>query len=117
MNKPAEVELDQCLKPPDARGFPQLHAFSDTGDRGFGTCIFLRWETTDGVKLTFVASKAFVAPLKHKSTPKKELMGAIAMSRLVEEVVKDSFELKRFWVDSKVVIYWLTSQSSRFIPS
>ncbi|CAB4029375.1 PREDICTED: uncharacterized protein LOC107334477 [Paramuricea clavata] len=41
------------------------------------------------------------------------------MSRLVEEVVKAlkySLKLKRFWVDSKVVIYWLTSQSSRFIP-
>ena len=41
------------------------------------------------------------------------------MSRLDEEVVKTlkySFKLKRFWIDSKVVIYWLTSQSSGFIP-
>ncbi|CAB4029376.1 Hypothetical predicted protein [Paramuricea clavata] len=37
MNKLAEVELDRCLKPSDARGFAQLHAFSDAGDRGFGT--------------------------------------------------------------------------------
>ena len=40
--------------------------------------------------------------------PKKELIGAVAMSRLVEEVIKAlkySFELKQFWIDSKVVIY------------
>ena len=46
-------------------------------------------------------------------------MGAIAMSRLVDEVITAlgySFHFKRFWVDSKVVIHWLKSRSSRFIP-
>ena len=119
MNKLTDVELDRCLRPTTAKDDPQLHAFLDAGDRGFGTCIFLRWETDETVQLNFVAAKAFVAPLEHKSTPKMELMGAIAMSRLVDEVITAlgySFHFKRFWVDSKVVIHWLKSQSSRFIP-
>ena len=63
MNKLTDVELDRCLKPSTAKGNPQLHSFSDAGNRGFGTCIFLRWETEGRVELTFVAAKAFVAPL------------------------------------------------------
>ena len=106
INKLTDVELDRCLKPATAKGNPQLHAFSDAGDRGFGTCIFLRWETDGTAQLTFVAGKAFVVPLKRKSTPKMELMGAIGYS----------FHFKRFWVDSKVVIHWLKSRSSRFVP-
>ena len=34
INKLTDVELDQCLKPTTAKGNPQLHTFSDAGDRG-----------------------------------------------------------------------------------
>ena len=70
-----------------------------------------------GIEIWFVAAKAFVAPLKHKTTPWIELIGAVTMSRLVDEIVQAleyKFEFKRFWVDSEVVIYWLLSQSNRY---
>ena len=70
MNKLTDVELDRCLKPATAKGDPQLHAFSHARDRGFGTCIFLTWETDRMVQLTFVAAKAFVVSLKDKSIQK-----------------------------------------------
>lgn len=54
------------------------------------------------IQLTFVAAEAFVAPLKHKTTLKMELMGTIVMSRLVDEVGY-SFRFKRFWVYRKVL--------------
>ena len=66
---------------------PQLHAFSDAGNKAYGTCCFLRWETEEGVQIKFVTAKAFVAPLKYKTTPRLELMGAIAMNRIVTEVI------------------------------
>ncbi|XP_077971771.1 uncharacterized protein LOC120339891 [Styela clava] len=119
MSKLAQVSTPRCLKPENTTGPPQLHAFSDGGDLAYGTCVFLRWPTTGGVKLTFVAAKGFVAPLKHKSTPRKELMGAIGMSRLVHEISKAlpyNIAFKYFWTDSKVVIYWLNSQSGKFKP-
>ena len=98
---------------------PQLHAFSDGGDEAFGTCIFIRWVTTEGVQLRFVAAKAFVAPLKRKSIPKVELMGVIAMSRLTTEIVDAlglTFMFIRFWIDSEVVLYWLFSESCLYKP-
>ena len=56
MNELIHVEFDGNLKPATAKGNPQLHAFSDVGDRGFGTCIFFRWEIDGTVQLTFVAA-------------------------------------------------------------
>ena len=113
------VSLDRCLKPPNVIEAPQLHAFSDGGDDAFGTCIFIRWVTTEGVQLRFVAAKAFVAPLKRKSIPKVELMGVIAMSRLTTEIVDAlglTFMFIRFWIDSEVVLYWLFSESCLYKP-
>ena len=114
-----DVALERCLKPPNVKGFPQLHAFSDGGNDAFGTCAFIRWETTEGIELRFVAAKAFVAPLKRKSTPRVELMAAVAMSRLTDEIINAlsySFKFIRFWTDSEVVLYWLFSESCLYKP-
>ena len=119
MKKLFRFKTQRCLKPDDTVGPPQLHGFSDGGDDAFGTCIFLRWETTSGIQLRFVAAKAYVAPLKHKTTPRLELMGAVTMGRLMQEVaiaLPYKFDHQVFWIDSEVVIYWLNSTSSRYKP-
>ena len=112
-----EISTDKCLKPEGVTGPPQLHAFSDSGEDAFGSCVFIRWPTVCGIEIRLIAAKAFVAPLKRKTTPGIELMGAVTMSRLVDEIVEAleyQFEVKRFWVDNEVVIYWLLSQSNRY---
>ena len=119
MQKLLNFKLTRCLKPEAVMGSPQLHGFSDGGDDAYGTCVFIRWPTTAGVKIMLVAAKAFVAPLKHKTTPRLELMGAVAMGRLISEIeiaLSYQFEYKRFWIDSKIVIYWLKSTSSKYKP-
>ena len=112
-----EINTDKCLKPKRGIGPPQLHAFSDGGEDAYGSCVFIRWPAVCGIEIRFVAAKAFVAPLKRKTTPLIELMGTVTMSRLVDEVVQAleyKFEFERFWVDSEVVICWLLSQSNRY---
>ena len=119
MQKLLNFKLTRCLKPEAVMGSPQLHGFSDGGDDAYGTCVFIRWPTTAGVKIMLVAAKAFVAPLKHKTTPRLEPMGAVAMGRLISEIeiaLSYQFEYKRFWIDSKIVIYWLKSTSSKYKP-
>ena len=86
MKKLQNFKITRCLKPEGVTGSPQLHGFSDGGNEAYGTCVFIRWPTPSGIQIRFVAAKAFVAPLKHKTTPRLELMGAIAMGRLVSEV-------------------------------
>ena len=116
----SKLRIRRCLQPSNTTGPPQLHAFSDGGDLAFGTCVFIRWPTPDGFEIVFVAAKAFVAPLKRKTTPRLELMGAVAMGRLVTEVLRTlsyQFEYSLFWMDSEVVMYWLNSSSLSSNPS
>ena len=114
-----KLQLKRCLKPVDVTAPPQLHAFSDGGNDAFGTCVFLRWETVHRIEISFVSAKAFVAPLKQKTIPRLELMGAVAMSRLTSEIERAlGYEVKskRFWIDNEVVIYWLMSESRKYKP-
>ena len=108
------INIKRCFKP----GYRET-AFSDGGNEVYGTYIFIRWPTSDGTEIVFVAAKAFVAPLKYKTTPRLELMAAVAMVRLTKEVettLDYPFEFKNFWTDSRVIIYWLLSLSSRYKP-
>lgn len=115
-----EISHDRCMKPENAVGKPQLHGFSDGGVLAFGTCIFLRWELTNGqFTCKFVASKAFVAPLKRRSIPRLELMGCVGMTRLVKSVedsLRTEFEKKVLWVDSTTVLTWLKSPPRIYKP-
>ena len=120
MEKLRDFPIRRCLKPSNVTSeAPQLHGFSDGGDKAFGTCIFVRWQTTTGIEIRFVAAKAFVAPLKHKTTPRLELMGAVAMGRLMKEVesaLPYDFGMRTLWIDSEVVIHWVNSVSNRHKP-
>ena len=82
-----EIEINRCLKPAGTIGLPQIHAFADAGDHAYGACVFIRWNTTEGINVKLISSKAFVAPLKQKTTPQLELMGTIAMSRLTTTIM------------------------------
>ena len=57
MNSLSNVQIKRCIKPENAIGYPQIHAFSDGGDKAFGTCVFLRWQTSNGYVLTFIFRK------------------------------------------------------------
>ena len=120
IEKLENIVLKRCMRPANATGPPQLHAFSDGGDLAFGTCVFLRWPTSSGIKIVFVAAKAFVAPLKLKTVPRLELMAAIAMGRLVYVILQTLVDYKFarcvFWIDSEIVLYWLNSASFKFKP-
>ena len=119
MSKLVEIMVNRCLMPSKVKGPPQLHTFPDGGDYAYGTCVFLRWPTSDGPKIVFVSAKVFVAPLKRKTIPRLELMGAVAMSSLVKEIelnLNYKFEYKRYWTDSEVVMYWLNTTSCNYKP-
>ena len=114
-----EIEINRCLKPAGTIGLPQIHAFADAGDHAYGACVFIRWNTTEGINVKLISSKAFVAPLKQKTTPQLELMGTIDMSRLTTIILSAlniEIEFKKFWIDSEIVLWWLMSQSCKYKP-
>lgn len=119
MNTLLHTRLERCLKPKGSVGSPQLHGFSDGGEKGYGSAIFLRWQLENGkFSSSFVASKALVAPLKKKTIPRLELMGCVLLSRLAtetERALKIKFD-KKFWCDSTTALSWIRSSSAEFKP-
>ena len=70
-------------------------------------------ETLYGVYVRFVASKSRVSPLERQSIPRLELLSALLLARLIDNVeraLKSVLTLgpSTCWTDSKVSLYWIT---------
>ena len=109
------VELPRFVKPDNVTGNAELHGFCDGGEQAYGAAIWLRWPTSDGFVLRFVAAKSFVAPIKRKSTPRLELLGALILSRMLTFIKTIIVASNVYmWTDSAVVLHWLSKPSSKF---
>ena len=112
-----QLRITRCLKSEFALDTVELHGFSDGGEQAYGAAVWLRWHTTIGVALTFVAAKAYVAPLKKRSIPRLELMGMVVLTRLVASIKSVINVTKVFlWTDSATVLHWLSLPASNFKP-
>ena len=96
----------------------QLHCMSDASTCSYGQCSYLRLEDEHGqVHVSFVMGKARVTPRKTVSIPRLELAAA-SVSVEIGDVLKDELEYENiedhYWTDSKVVLGFLSNESSRF---
>ncbi|GBM22766.1 hypothetical protein AVEN_238310-1 [Araneus ventricosus] len=64
----------------------QMHVFVDACKEAYATCIFLRTDTSQGVKVVLVRAKSRVAPLKQATIPRLELMACCIGARLAHSV-------------------------------
>ena len=113
------VEFPRCLQPTEVSGPSELHVFSDASKAAYGAVAYLVWTTPHGPHISLVSAKARVAPLRHTTIPRLELMAALIASRLARTIVEE-FKLKpssvTFWSDSTIVLSWLRSESASFKP-
>ena len=65
-----------------------LHGFGDASSKAYAAVIYLHITTTTGSYLKFLASKSRVAPLKHESIPRLELLAALILARLITQSEK-----------------------------
>ena len=96
----------------------QLHGFGDASPKGYGACVYLRAEMTDGSYVSsLVIAKSKVAPLKQMTLPRLELLGALlcaCLVRFVKEALILSGEVQdRCWTDSMIVLSWIRSDPVR----
>ncbi len=93
--------------------------FSDVSTRAYGAVVYLRVTGDTEIKPTniLVCSKSKVAPVKHMTVPRLELLGAVLLARLVRRICKTlQFPLQEVaaFSDSTIVLAWLKGPSSRF---
>ena len=106
--------ISRQLKPDLITGPSELNGFCDAGEQAYRAVIWLRWPSGQTYDLRFVASKAYVAPLKKKSIPRLELMAAVIV-RLVTTVISViNISEMTLWTDSKTVLHWLHLPASNF---
>ena len=96
-----------------------LHAFCDASKQAYSAVIYVRVKTQASVTSRLAISKTRVTPLKSKSIPQLELMGATIVTRLAKricQVLEFSLRSVVFWTDSMNVLYWIKRPAKYFKP-
>ena len=89
-----------------------LHAFGDASKKAFCSVIYLVMKSASGYHCKLVTSKSRVVPLKEMSVPRLELIAALILARLLNNVKHSLesqilFESIYCWSDSTIVLSWL----------
>jgi len=97
----------------------QLHAFSDSSEKGYAAAVYLRVESPTSVHCHLVAGKSKVAPLKRCTIPRLELCGAVLAARLLHFVVSvyaDRLKIdeQHAWTDSTTALVWIQSSPHKW---
>jgi hypothetical protein len=99
----------------------ELHGFSDSSKELYCAVVYLRLTSNDGVKLSFLASKTKVAPLKTLTIPRLELLGCLLLSKFIKEIlegIKGRIKLDNIicWSDSEVALCWIRGKEKSWEP-
>ncbi|KAI3365757.1 hypothetical protein L3Q82_000765 [Scortum barcoo] len=87
----SQITFHRSLTPGNWIGKPWGVTFSDGSDQSYGAVVYFRWETTQGVEVRLVESKAKLTPLDQKGEPvKAETCGAVYAVRLRRYIEKHS---------------------------
>ena len=115
-----DVSIQRCFKPPGFGKVAQseVHSFSDASQSGIGQVSYLRLvnENKD-VHVSYLMSKARVAPIKPMSIPRMELTAAV-VSVNVTAMLKRELDYTSlqsvYYTDSEVVIAYIQNDARRF---
>ena len=113
------VSVPRCVKPSQFDdGIHELHHFSDANGRAYGCVSYLRSINKSGeINVMLLCSKGRVAPLKAVSIPRLELQAAVMAARM-DEMLREELHLElcqsHFWVDSEIVLNYISNDSRRF---
>jgi len=99
----------------------ELHGFCDSSNSVYCCNVYLRVVTSVSIKVSLLAAKSRVAPIKAVTIPRLELLGCVLLTKLVKEIkvalkerliVDDVF----CWTDSEVVLCWINGNDKKWKP-
>ena len=84
-----------------------LHGFCDSSSKLYCGLVYMRVETTLGIRVSFLCAKTKVASLKKLSIPRLEILGCALLSKVLKDVLvalkgRVSIDSVYCWSDSKV---------------
>ncbi|CAG9137619.1 unnamed protein product [Plutella xylostella] len=105
------IQLPRWMEISESTTTIELHGFSDASMHAMGAVVYCRVvDSTGAIKITMIAAKSKVAPVKTISMPRLELCGAVLLSKLLYDT-KTSLKIKDncvfAWTDSTIVLAWL----------
>ncbi|XP_061500747.1 uncharacterized protein LOC133391325 [Anopheles gambiae] len=107
----SEYRTNRYALLPDAT--VQFHTFTDASEAAYGACVYARCENAAGeVRISLLASKSRVAPLKRVTLPRLELSATVLGAHLhhrVKEAMQIVCAESVFWSDSTVTLKWIAS--------
>lgn len=114
---PYSVDGYVFLQAANAMILIELQVFWDTSPRVYGTCICVQARSMNGgCNSQLLISKSRVAPLKHISLPRLELLACVVRARLcayVKAVPVLSSVPVHFWTDSLVTLHWIRNTPAK----
>ena len=105
----------------ECKGNLELHAFGDASLKGYGACVYLKYQSSTGkIQCTLIRACARVAPLERKTLPRLELLGSLVTTQLLQSVIK-SLQLPGHvkytcWSDSMVALGYIYGLPSKWKP-
>ncbi|CAL8145348.1 unnamed protein product [Orchesella dallaii] len=110
------VIIPRCITVSSSARY-EIHGFCDASERAYGAVLYVRAIFDDGTaSVSFITSKAKVAPLKQITLARLELLGAVMLSKLlfnVKETLKLECEVYA-WCDSTIVLRWIAAHPRRW---
>ncbi|XP_055605321.1 uncharacterized protein LOC129753522 [Uranotaenia lowii] len=89
----------------------ELHGFADASQNAYGVCVYIRSLVPgQAASLRLLTAKSKLVPKSVLTIPRKELLAALLLHRLVKKVLAAvclPLEEKLLWSDSQIVLAWL----------
>ena len=115
LNAGATFEVSRWYQTSDENVTNELHVFVDASEDAFCAVAYLVTETKKAKReLLFIMDKTRVAPAKHHTIPKLEIMAAATGNKLKGAIIKDHslhFHKTFMCSDSTTVILWIRSRN------
>ncbi|XP_053698991.1 uncharacterized protein LOC128745961 [Sabethes cyaneus] len=94
----------------------ELHGFADASMYAYGACIFIRSVVPGNqAAVQLLTAKSKIVPKSVLTVPRKELLAALLLHRLVKKILSalnTVFDEIVLWSDSQIVLAWLQKNPS-----
>ena len=115
-----DVRVPRCLREPKNVAMKRVITFVDASLKVYGAVVFFQCEYDDAtVSSRMITLKNKVAPLKPRTVPRLELIGAILVLRLTQNLIRIleiPMKMVTFFSESTDVLWWIRGHGRDFRP-